>query len=81
MGGARVNLLARVCRPFLAGYFLSYVNRAVNAVLGPQLAGQFVLSAADLGLLTRACVLGFGIIRVPRRSHRVCGGVRAPRVL
>ena len=52
----RVNLLLRVCLPFLAGYFLSYVYRAVNAVLGPQLAAEFALSPADLGLLT-GCLL------------------------
>lgn len=65
MGGARVNLLARVCLPFLAGYFLSYVYRAVNAVLGPQLASEFSLSAADLGLLTGAYFFAFGIFQVP----------------
>ena len=53
-GAPGVNLLLRVCLPFLAGYFLSYVYRAVNAVLGPQLAVEFSLSAADLGLLTGA---------------------------
>ena len=61
----RVNLLARVCLPFLAGYFLSYVYRAVNAVLGPQLAAEFSLSAADLGLLTGAYFFAFGLFQVP----------------
>ena len=61
----RVNLLARVCLPFLAGYFLSYVYRAVNAVLGPQLAGEFSLSAADLGLLTGAYFFACGLAQIP----------------
>ena len=61
----RVNLLLRVCLPFLAGYFLSYVYRAVNAVLGPQLAAEFSLSAADLGLLTGAYFFAFGLFQVP----------------
>ena len=60
-----VNLLARVCLPFLAGYFLSYVYRAVNAVLGPQLAGEFSLSAADLGLLTGAYFFACGLAQIP----------------
>ncbi|MCX7157586.1 MAG: MFS transporter, partial [Proteobacteria bacterium] len=61
----RVNLLLRVCLPFLAGYFLSYVYRAVNAVLGPQLATEFALSPADLGLLTGAYFFAFGLFQVP----------------
>lgn len=61
----RVNLLLRVCLPFLAGYFLSYVYRAVNAVLGPQLADEFSLSPADLGLLTGAYFFAFGLFQVP----------------
>jgi predicted MFS family arabinose efflux permease len=61
----RVNLLLRVCLPFLAGYFLSYVYRAVNAVLGPQLAAEFALSPADLGLLTGAYFFAFGLFQVP----------------
>ena len=44
--------MLRVVLPFLAGYYLSYVFRAVNAVLGPGLAAEFGLSAAQLGLLT-----------------------------
>ena len=61
----RVNLLARVCLPFLAGYFLSYVYRTVNAVLGPQLASEFSLSAGDLGLLTGAYFVACGLFQVP----------------
>ena len=63
--GPRENLLARVCLPFLAGYFLSYVYRAVNAVLGPQLAGEFSLSAGDLGLLTGAYFFACGLFQIP----------------
>ncbi len=61
----RVNLLLRVSLPFLAGYLLSYMYRAVNAVLGPQLASEFSLSAADLGLLTGAYFFSFGLFQVP----------------
>ena len=51
--------------PFLAGYYLSYVYRAVNAVLGPRLAAEFSLSAADLGFLTGAYFLSFGLFQIP----------------
>ena len=41
---------------------------AVNAVLGPQLAAEFSLSAADLGLLTGAYFFAFGLFELARRS-------------
>ena len=55
----------RIVLPFLAGYYLSYVYRAVNAVLGPRLSAEFALSAADLGLLTGAYFLSFGLFQIP----------------
>jgi predicted MFS family arabinose efflux permease len=55
----------RVVLPFLAGYYLSYVYRAINAVLGPTLSGEFSLSAADLGFLTGAYFLSFGLFQIP----------------
>jgi predicted MFS family arabinose efflux permease len=55
----------RVVLPFLAGYYLSYVYRAVNAVMGPGLAADFGLSAAQLGLLTGVYFLSFGVFQVP----------------
>jgi MFS family permease len=55
----------RVVLPFLAGYYLSYVFRAVNAVLGPGLAAEFGLSAAQLGLLTGIYFFSFGLVQVP----------------
>ena len=51
--------------PFLAGYYLSYLYRAVNAVMGPGLAAQFGLSAAQLGLLTGVYFLSFGVFQIP----------------
>ena len=47
-------LLARVYLPFAAAYFLSYLYRTVNAVVGPLIADDLGLSAGDLGLLTSA---------------------------
>ena len=55
----------RVVLPFLAGYYLSYVFRAVNAVLGPDLAAEFGLNAAQLGLLTGIYFFSFGLVQIP----------------
>ncbi len=55
----------RVTLPFLAGYFLSYNYRAVNALLGPVLAEEFSLSAAELGFLTSVYFLAFGAFQIP----------------
>src|SRR3954468_16710239 len=55
----------RVVLPFLAGYYLSYVYRAVNAVLGPTLAREFSLSPTELGFLTGVYFFSFGLFQVP----------------
>jgi predicted MFS family arabinose efflux permease len=58
-------LIFGVVLPFLAGYYLSYVYRAVNAVLGPTLSAEFSLTPADLGFLTGAYFLSFGLFQIP----------------
>src|SRR5919204_2911621 len=58
-------MFARVALPFLAGYYLSYILRAVNAVLGPGLAAEFGISAAQLGLLTGMYFFSFGLFQIP----------------
>src|SRR3954464_243852 len=58
-------MLIRVVLPFLAGYYFSYVLRAVNAVLGPLLAAEFGISAAGLGLLTGIYFFSFGLFQIP----------------
>jgi len=58
-------LFAVVCLPFGAGYFLSYLYRSINAVIGPPIAREFGLGAGDLGLLTSAYFLGFGLFQLP----------------
>jgi len=58
-------ILLRVVLPFLAGYYLSYVFRAVNAVLGPTLAREFGLSATQLGFLTGVYFFSFGLFQIP----------------
>ena len=57
--------VARVVLPFLAGYYLSYVYRAVNAVLAPTLAAEFGLTASQLGLLTGMYFFSFGLFQMP----------------
>ena len=54
-----------VVLPFLAGYYLSYVYRAVNAVLGPLLAAEFGISAAQLGFLTGVYFFSFALFQIP----------------
>jgi predicted MFS family arabinose efflux permease len=54
-----------VALPFLAGYFVSYVYRMVNAVLAPTLAAEFGLSAAGLGLLSSVYFLAFAVVQLP----------------
>jgi predicted MFS family arabinose efflux permease len=58
-------LLARVFLPFVAGYYISYSYRSLNAILGPRIAAEFGLNAADLGLLTSVYFLGFGLVQIP----------------
>ena len=58
-------IVFRVVLPFLAGYYLSYVFRAVNAVLGPTLASEFGLTATELGFLTGVYFFSFGLFQIP----------------
>lgn len=51
--------------PFAFGYLLSYLLRAVNAVIGPDLARELSLDAAQLGLLTSAYLLAFAAFQIP----------------
>lgn len=58
-------LAARVGAPFIAGYFVSYCYRAVNAVLAPTLAEEFGLTAGTLGLLSSVYFLSFMLFQLP----------------
>jgi predicted MFS family arabinose efflux permease len=55
----------QVAAPFIAGYYVSYVYRMVNAVLAPTLAAEFGLSAGGLGLLSSIYFLSFGLFQLP----------------
>ena len=51
--------------PFALGYFLSYLFRSVNAVVGPDLVAEIGLSAAELGLVTSAYLIAFALFQLP----------------
>ncbi len=57
--------VALVFLPFSGGYFLSYLYRAVNAVIAPNLVEDLSLTAADLGLVSAAYFLAFAAFQVP----------------
>jgi predicted MFS family arabinose efflux permease len=51
--------------PFALGYFLSYLFRAVNAVVAPDLVKELGLNASQLGFLTAAYLLAFSLFQLP----------------
>lgn len=59
------KLVALVFAPFAAGFFLSILLRYVNAVIAQDLAAEFALSAAELGLLTSVYFLVFAAFQIP----------------
>lgn len=59
------QLWLRLFLPFAAGYFLSYVFRTANAVIGPVLARDLNLGDNALGLLTSTYFLAFGAAQLP----------------
>jgi MFS family permease len=58
-------LFARIFLPFAAGYFLSYLYRSVNALIGGDLARELDLGASELGLLTAAYFFAFAAFQLP----------------
>lgn len=60
-----IGLMARVWLPYACAYFFSYGLRNINAVLGPELAREFTLGAADLGLITGAYFVAFTLAQLP----------------
>ncbi len=51
--------------PFASGYFMSYLLRAVNAVVAPDLVKDVGLSPGQLGLLTAAYLGAFALFQLP----------------
>jgi MFS family permease len=64
-GPAPALLIVLVFLPFASGFFLSILLRYVNAVIAKDLAGDFSLSAAELGLLTSTYFLVFAAFQIP----------------
>ncbi|MDX5444964.1 MAG: MFS transporter [Zoogloeaceae bacterium] len=61
----RPGAWATLFLPFALGYYLSYLLRTVNAVISPDLTAELALSASDLGLLTSAYFITFGLAQIP----------------
>ncbi len=59
------RIVLTVLAPFAAGFFLSYLFRSVNAVVGPRLVAEIGLTATGLGLLTSAYLLAFAAFQLP----------------
>jgi predicted MFS family arabinose efflux permease len=64
-GPGLATLVLTILAPFAFGYFLSYLFRSVNAVVGPNLVADIGLTAADLGLLTSTYLLAFALFQLP----------------
>ena len=60
---AGLSLIMLALLPFGLGYFFSYLYRAVNAVVAPDLVRDLGLTAAELGLLTSAYLLAFALFQ------------------
>ena len=60
-----LGLIFVALTPFSLGYFFSYLYRAVNAVIAPDLVRDIGLSAGELGLLTAAYLLAFALFQLP----------------
>ena len=54
-----------ILAPFVAGYYLSYLFRTINALIADRLAAELALTAAQLGLLTAAYFVTFAAIQLP----------------
>lgn len=60
-----LRLVFSALLPFAAGYFMSYLLRAVNAVVAPDLVKDLGLSPGQLGLLTAAYLGAFALFQLP----------------
>ena len=59
------RILLSALLPFAAAYLLSYLLRAVNAVVAPDLVRDLSLTPAQLGLLTAAYLGAFALFQLP----------------
>ena len=51
--------------PFLFTPIVSFLFRMVNAIIAPELIAEFNLGPAELGLITSAYFIGFGLTQLP----------------
>ena len=58
-------MILRVFLPFVAGYYIAYLFRTINAVMAAPLAAELGLGADDLGLLTSVYFLTFAAAQIP----------------
>lgn len=63
VGPARAILSCFV--PFAAAYFIGFIFRTINAIIGADLAADMGLDAAGLGLLTSGYFFAFAIFQLP----------------
>src|SRR5258705_12247794 len=59
------SLILRVFLPFVAGYYMAYLFRTINAVMAAPLATELGLGADDLGLLTSVYFVTFAAAQIP----------------
>ena len=59
------SLIMRVFLPFVAGYYLSFLFRSINALIAGQLSSELDLRADDLSLLTSVYFLTFAAAQIP----------------
>jgi MFS family permease len=61
----RLALVVLALTPFAGAYFFSYLYRAINAVVAPDLVRDLSIGAGELGLLTAAYLLAFSLFQLP----------------
>lgn len=59
------GIVFRALLPFALGYFMSYLFRAVNQVIAPDLIAELGLTPGELGRLTAAYLFGFTLFQLP----------------
>ena len=59
------NNAIKVFFSFALAYFISYSFRSINAVISPELVVDLELNNNQLGLLSAAYLIGFGIAQIP----------------
>lgn len=59
------NYALRVFISFALAYIISYAFRSINAVISPELIRDLQLSHTELGFLSSAYFIGFGMTQIP----------------